>query len=405
MNSVRLDTDRFLLRASDGLYLLSYLLCMADAILISYSTLNAASGAHLVSLFLRGCSLLLMVWKMVWDGKHTPAVLLCTCAVCLLTAAALFRSGYNHLFYLLVACLGVWNVDVRKVLWLDFSARLLLTLFIISGALIGAIENYITYRMGSPQLRYSLGFNHPNTLASLVFSLVLEEAWLTRRRPGALYTLVILVGMLPLYFLTLNRTAIALTVVFPLLLPWAFRRRPIRKAGRVFWTLFPLPVIGFCIAAMFLCQRIPLFRDFDLLMSNRFWNSLRVYRQYGISLLGQHVHLLSVRSARVLHESPILLDVAYLRTLIQAGPLVLVFYAALYAGAFRRACLEQDRYSILVYTLFVLYGMFESGFNNVFLNFTLLLALRSWYGQKKPGIAPAKRKKMRKKIIFAPGRY
>ena len=96
---------------------------------------------------------------------------------------------------------------------------------------------------------------------------------------------------------------------------------------------------------------------------------------------------------------------AYLRTLIQAGPLVLVFYAALYAGAFRRACLDQDRYSILVYALFVLYGMFESGFNNVFLNFTLLLALRSWYGQKKPGIAPVKRKKMRKKIVFAPGRY
>ena len=29
----------------------------------------------------------------------------------------------------------------------------------------------------------------------------------------------------------------------------------------------------------------------------------------------------------------------------------------------------------------MLYGMFESGFNNVFMNFTLLLALRSWYGQ------------------------
>ena len=121
-------------------------------------------------------------------------------------------------------------------------------------------------------------------------------------------------------------TAIALTAVFPLLLPYAFRRRPMRKAGRAFWTLFPLLVIGFSIIAMLLCRRAPLFRQFDQLMSNRFWNSLKVYQQYGVSLLGQRVQLLSVRLARVQHESPILLDVAYLRTLIQAGPLILLFY-------------------------------------------------------------------------------
>ena len=284
---------------------------------------------------------------------------------------------------LLVACLGVWNVDVKKVLWIDFAARLFLTLFIITGALLGAIENYITYRMGSPQLRYSLGFNHPNTLASLAMSLVLEEAWLTRRRPGAIYTLALLIGVIPLYFLTRNRTAIALTAAFPLLLPYAFRRRPMRSAGRAFWTLFPLLVIGFSIIAMLLCRRAPLFRQFDQLMSNRFWNSLKVYQQYGASLLGQRVQLLSVRLARVQHESPILLDVAYLRTLIQAGPLILLFYGALYASAFRKACLAGDRYTILVFMLFMLYGMIESGFNNVFMNFTLLIVLRKWHDQPK----------------------
>ena len=382
MSCVRLDADRFRLRASDGMYLLSYLLCMADALLISYTTLNGSAAAHFASVFLRISSLLVMAGKMVWDGKHRLSALLFTCCAGLFMAVSLIRSGYNHLFYLLVACLGVWDVDVRKALWIDFFARLFLTLFIVSGSLIGAIENYITYRMGSPQLRYSLGFNHPNTLASLVMSLVLEEAWLTRRRPGVLYTLAVLLGVVPLYVVTRNRTAIALMVVFPLLLPWAFHRRPVGRLSRALWTLFPFFIIGFSIAAMFLCRRILVFREFDLLMSSRFWNSLKVYRQYGISLLGQRVRLLSVRIARTQHESPILLDVAYLRTLIQAGPLILLFHAALYTAAFRKACHEVDRYSILVYTLFLLYGMFESGFNNVFINFTLLTALRNWYTQK-----------------------
>ena len=381
MSSYRLEADRFRIRASDGLFLLSYLLCMADALLISYSTWNGTAAAHAVSTFLRVASLLLMAGKWVWDGKQPPAALLFTFAACLLTGAALLRSGYNHLFYLLVVCLGVWNADVRKVLWIDFFARLFLVLFIISGALLGIIEHYITYRMGSPQLRYSLGFNHPNTLASLSMSLTLEEAWLTRRKPGAGYPLVLLAVVVPLYALTLNRTAIGLMILFPLLLPYAFRRRPVGKAERFFWMLFPLAVIGFSIAAMLLCQRVPLFRKFDLLMSNRFFNSLKVYRQYGISLLGQRVQLLSVRFARIQHESPILLDVAYLRTLLQAGPLVLLFHAALYVFAFRQACREQDRYSLLMYALFVLFGVVESGFNNVFLNFTLLIVLRKWYGR------------------------
>ena len=382
MSSVRLDADRFYLRASDGMYLLSYLLCMADAILISYTTLNGTAAARFASIFLRAASLLIMAGKTVWDGKHRPAALLFTCGACFLTALSLIRSGYNHLFYLLIACLGVWDVDIRKTVRIGFAIKLFLTLFIIAGSLLGVIENYITYRMGSPQLRYSLGFNHPNTLASLAMSLVLEEAWLTKRRPGLIYTFVILLGAVPLYFVTRNRTAIALTAAFPLLLPYAFRRRPVRRAARVFWMLFPFLIIGFSIAAMFLCRRIPVFQQFDALMSNRFWNSLKVYRQYGISLLGQRVRLLSVRIARTQHESPILLDVAYLRTLIQSGPLILLFHAVLYAAAFRKACLEGDRYAILIYTLFLLYGMFESGFNNVFLNFSLLLALRNWYRQK-----------------------
>ena len=381
MSLRRLDADRFRIRASDGLYLLSYLLCMTDAILISYTTLNGTAAAHHVSVFLRYSSLLLMAGKLVWDGKQRLSTLLFTVAACLLIGVSLYRSGYNHLFYLLVVCLGVWNVDVKKALWIDFAARLFLTLFIIAGALLGAIENYITYRMGSPQLRYSLGFNHPNTLASLVLSLVLEEAWLTRRRPGVAYTFLLLLGVVPLYLLTRNRTALGLIIVFPLLLPYAFRRRPLGKAAQIFWMAFPLLVIGFSITAMILCQRSLLFRQFDQLMSNRFWNSLKVYRQYGASLLGQRVQLMSVRIARVQHESPVLLDVAYLRTLIQAGPLILLFHAGLYIAAFRKACLDQDRYFILICMLFMLYGMFESGFNNAFMNFTLLPALRSWYGQ------------------------
>ena len=382
MSCVRLNAGRLRMRCSDGLYIIAYLLCMTDAILISYTTLNGVGAARFASVCLRAASLLVMAGKLLWDGKQRLSSILFTGAVFLLASAAMLRSGYNHLFYLAVAFLGIWNVDGRKALWADLTARLALTMVIVSCSLLGAVENYVTYRMGSTALRYSLGFNHPNTLASLAMSLTLEEAWLTRRRPGPGYALLIAATAAILYAVTLNRTAIGLMAAFPLLLPFAFRRRPVGRAERLFWELFPLLIIGFSVAAMFLCQWSPVFREFDLLMSNRFLNALKVYRQYGVSLLGQRVSLRSVRVARELHESPILLDVAYLRTLIQAGPVALLLQAALYTAAFRRACLDHDRYTVLVYALFLLYGMFESGFNNVFMNFTLLLAMRSVFRQK-----------------------
>ena len=92
MSLRRLGADSLRIRASDGLYLLSYLLCMTDAILISYTTLNGTAAAHHVSVFLRISSLIVMAGKLVWDGKQRLSTLLFTCAVCLLIGVSLYRS-------------------------------------------------------------------------------------------------------------------------------------------------------------------------------------------------------------------------------------------------------------------------------------------------------------------------
>ena len=97
MNAVRLDAERFSLRATDGLYVLSWLLCMTDGVLISYTTLNGADAARFVSLFLRVSALLVMLGKVIWDRKHRLTELLFTFAACSLLAVTLLRSGYNHL--------------------------------------------------------------------------------------------------------------------------------------------------------------------------------------------------------------------------------------------------------------------------------------------------------------------
>ena len=78
MSFVRLNADRLRIRCSDGLYILSYLLCMTDAILISYTTLNGSAAARVASLCLRAAALLVMGGKLIWDGKQRMSALLFT---------------------------------------------------------------------------------------------------------------------------------------------------------------------------------------------------------------------------------------------------------------------------------------------------------------------------------------
>ena len=74
---------------------------------------------------------------------------------------------------------------------MDFSVRFALSVLIVSCSLLGIIENYITYRTGSTVLRYSMGFNHPNTFASIILSLILEEAWLNKRKANGFYIVAV----------------------------------------------------------------------------------------------------------------------------------------------------------------------------------------------------------------------
>lgn len=358
----------------------AYLLCMADALVFGYSTLAALPYAGIFSDVLRVCAASIILIKLILDRQYAFGQLVCLVAVGLVLLVSFLQSGYSHVFYLLLICLGLRGVEIRQLIRLDFWARLLLCLLIVLCALTGLSEHYITYRTGSQVLRYSMGFNHPNTLASLTLSLLLEDAWLHKRRITAFYTLVIWALAAVIYIISANRTAVALMVLLPgiLLVTGAKPLGPKGWGRGISQALFP-GAAAFSWIAMTLCRGSGLFRGLDMLLSNRFYNAGVLYKAYGASVLGQKVTLISVKTARLTNSSIALLDVAYLRLAIQAGLVVLVLLAVLYARAFRRAWARECRLEVVIMGIFILFGLFESGFNNVFMNFTLMLAAQTLF--------------------------
>ena len=367
------------------LFTSAYLLCLVDALIFGYSTFSAIPYAGAISLMLRISAAVLVLIKLMLDRHYSLGLLICLVTVGMVLLFAYIKSGYSHIFYLLIICLGMRNVDEETIISLDFWTRIVLCLLVIVCGLTGIIENYITYRTNSSVLRYSLGFNHPNTVASLALSLILEEAWINRRRTTGFYVVIVWTIAIITYLITANRTAVLIMVVFPVAL-LLVKDQPVensekRNGGFAFATLFPVTA-AFSYVAMILCRSSTFFRIVDIALSNRFYNARVVFNSYGIPLLGQQVALVSVKAARLTNSSIALLDVAYLRLLIQAGPIVLVLLSMLYGSVMNHTWGKNYLLALILY-VFIIFGLCESGFNNVFMNFTLLFAAKELFYSEK----------------------
>lgn len=362
-----------------ALFLIAYLFGMIDAILFNLSTFANMEHVDIIVGSMRIAAVLLTCLKVLLDRQYTLAELVGMVGAGALLLIAYLRSGYNHLIYLLLALLGMRNVSSARIIRFDFVVRVLLMCVVIFSSLTGITENYVTWRTGSTTLRYSLGYNHPNTLASMCLVLMLEEAWLHQRKFSIGHAVLIWSAAAILYRITSNRTAILLMAVFPvLLIAYSHaRHRNKHKTSRGIYQLLFLIMVA--LSFLMMQSEHPLMKGLDALLSNRFSNAKRIYDQYGISLLGQHVVLTSVKTARMMHTSIALLDIAYLRMLIQAGPLVVALVAMLYFRLMKFTCLMSDGYTLLIVVLLMIFGLCESTFNNVYMNFTLVLACQVLY--------------------------
>lgn len=370
------------------LFTIAYVLCLIDAILLGYSSIGALTGATIVSRCLCIGALFLILMKILSDGFYSLMYVLLMFFIGLLLLIVYLKSGYNHILYFLIVFLGMRNVQSKYILRIDYWMKILFSMFIIACALIGIIENYITFRTGERILRYSLGFNHPNTLASVVFSLIIEEAYLNNRKANAFYTALIWLIDGFLYLITSNRTAVLLIALFPILLGIMNesdiqQENNFRNSKIFICTLgYPLAVITSLII-MLGTRKNSVLTILDHWFSNRFYNANVIYRRYGIPVLGQKVTLISVKIARLLHSSIALLDVAYLRLLIQAGPIVLLIIGILYCFAINKIARNRNRFVLGIILLFLIYGLCESGTNNVFINFSILFIVEEFYKSEK----------------------
>ncbi len=355
------------------LFLIAYLLGMIASMPRNLATL---SDSHLVSVLSWGLCAVAAVFvliKLFLDSRYRVSALIYMFLVGILLLLTFYRSRYNHLIFLMIVVLGVRHVCIHDIVKTDLIVRLIIIALVVISSRVGLIENRIVYRAGE-YARHSMGFYHPNTLPSMVLVCVLEEAWLHKRRFSLPYAAFIVALGAGIYAITLNRTSILLLVSFPLIM-WLFMgksKQHVSNRLRICGQLMFPAVVLFCYVAMRRSGDAGFFKVIDQLMSQRFTNCRTLFDHYSVALLGQRVDLSVSDLNRFFGIYVAILDVAYLRMLLQAGPIVLFLMGWMHICAVGEAYRNQDRYTLMIICVYAALGVSESMYNNAFMNFSLL---------------------------------
>ena len=220
----------------------------------------------------------------------------------------------------------------------------------------------------------ALGTGHPNTLALMVFDILILFWYLfLRNRKKSLTFLIFWLPIFPLVFITKCRTITVMMFLFPVcegISRWISERRAAGKTSqvRIGWIagiLILTPVMCWIFTFLMAMQMEALARltkgTFFQNLFVRFIQAGIAIKEYGLSLFPQHV-VLDGSVYAILNGSVyklLILDNAYCFFTLEYGLPYIVTTLAWFCLANRR-CLKESDYALLVISFFIsIYGLME----------------------------------------------
>jgi hypothetical protein len=137
------------------------------------------------------------------------------------TFACYRLSGKNDLMRFATFVMAAKNINLGKTMkvmfWTSFAGFAAIALLALTG-IYGHISVVADYgREAGEELRYAVGFGHPNTLWGCVYALMLLWLWVYGSKAKLWHFLVITVANYGLYKITVSRTSLAIGMITILL--------------------------------------------------------------------------------------------------------------------------------------------------------------------------------------------
>lgn len=295
------------------------------------------------------------------------------------------NSQYYDVFYGWLFIAASKDIPFKKIAKYTAIMSVVYLSLTVVFALTGLIDNPVYYRTelsGISKLaqrpRYALGFEHPNGFGFRMFILIFCCLYLKKDKTLRIYDYLLIAGAVAIGWFVLNSKTTCICILFSVL-GFLFVKR--FETCNAFWkkTILYMMVgtslfgniISVLLSLVYTKKGIPLF--FNRLLTGRIELGNRVYREYGISLLGQQAFLTKSERAAAGLRGEIILDNAYHTMLFRFGLIIYILFTAIYIYAMVKQIRTNKYWNVFCLMLMALYGIIEQFYYMPMWNIFLLL--------------------------------
>lgn len=321
--------------------------------------LDNDSKVYLVLLVI---GLAMMAIKLLLDN-YTKKEFLYILIIMLIGGVTMLFTKKPTLFLTCICISGMKNIDTEKVFDDMYKIRLITFFSVVFLALTGIIENtsLSMWRAGGFETRYSLGFNHPNSLHLALFILMALAIYVKYNNLKVLDYLLMSIINLFIFSYSGSRTGVIL--VFLLILLTILSKT--KKADKLLvsipnYLLIFLVLFSFFSAILY--GKIELFNKLNYFLNGRILYSNYYLTHYNPTIFGVNMS----------GEEKLLFDNGYIYVFVQfgiAGMLLLLHWLITINKNIKK---NKDVKRAVISTLFIIYIFTESFAPNIFMNVVLL---------------------------------
>lgn len=261
------------------------------------------------------------------------------------------------------------EIDFNRIIKHDLGLKLFFLLVVMSLSVMGMCQNTIFIR--GNQIRYTLGFIHPNTAGFYIMTTMMEYIYIHREKLKRLhFAIIVLVGIFVWTVTGARGSMVAIIILFAGLIVQKIGNDHyyLEKVGKhIIQYIFPYITLSVLLFIWAYDIGLPWALRLNEIISFRLQYFTYYYKNYSINLLGNPVNFYNG-----------VLDNAYLMLLINYGVIAYGLYCILYCRKMKELYVKKDYPYIVILMALAMYGMMENtiikaAYNVFLMSFTSVL--------------------------------
>ena len=303
--------------------------------------------------------------------KYSIIIFILICIVTLKSRSTFWVTQF-------IFILGAKDTNFDKLLKVDIITKLVSLVVVILLLVFNIINNFTSTINGS--FKQGLGFIHPNILAVIFISILIEFLYIKYKSINYKDYIVLFIGTFIINYFTSARSSIyAFILILLTSIIFKFIKSDIIKNVKLIKILILNSAIILFLLSLILTYlyyiKNPFVMKLNSILTGRIGFMKIFFEEYGISIFGKNVQYISTRTSLLTGEKNKILDNSYIKMFIQYGSASLAGFLYILRKSIDDA-IENNKINILfIIMFFIIIGFVESHTLNIFYNLSLVYIL------------------------------